>query len=108
LHLKAKLSFETGFFHFIMVSSVETRRFQAMGHNWIQLVQPPPPPFSSTTPVRMTVVLGVFAFDAASSHWTHSLARKSLPGRKAAQVDPFESNGLKPGYHISQVQGLGD
>mmetsp|Transcript_302 Transcript_302/g.992 ORF Transcript_302/g.992 Transcript_302/m.992 type:complete len:235 (+) Transcript_302:710-1414(+) len=38
-----------------------------------------PPPFSRTTPVR-TIVVGVSAFFASRSHFTHRRARKSRPG----------------------------
>jgi hypothetical protein len=62
---------KSGFLHFIG-SRVQTRRFQAIGHNWIQLVQPPP-------------------------HGAHPQQAHGV----AAQDAAFESKCLKPGYHIS-------
>jgi hypothetical protein len=78
-----KAIFETGISHFIG-SRVETMRFQAMGHDWILNLYRGP---TGDGPRELRAAVG----------------RHLLPRRRAvaAQVDPSESNILKPGYRIS-------
>jgi hypothetical protein len=95
-----------------MSSRVETRRFQAMGHNWIHFVQPPhhtrtrlsSPPENKMPKLRLPVPVTVLLMARQRTMWPWwqlFITRKHSPSCSGTVV-AFESKQiLKPGYHIS-------